>query len=239
MSNWLSFFTILGFGLIAGIRHGIDFDHIAAITDITSSQKRSSAGFLYSALYGLGHGVMVIILGTILLILGQNLPETVNSSAQKLVGITLLVLGLYVLISITRSGKKYRMKSRWMLILDIINSAYHKLLHNFGLTNHHPKVKEEKYGPASAAGIGLIHGIGAETPTQIGAFLVLLGIGRGVKGIMFLVFFVLGIFISNLAVAGLSLYGFKKMVKNGKLYLGIGIITAVFSLALGVIFLLY
>lgn len=239
MNSVLNFIAILGFGLIAGIRHGIDFDHIAAITDIISSQKRSSTGFLYSVLYGLGHGVMVIVLGLVLLVLGQNLPEKLSSSAQRVVGITLLLLGLYVLISILRFGKSFRMRSRWMLILDAINVGYHKLLHNFGFSHYHPKLKEEKYGSVSAAGIGLIHGIGAETPTQIGAFLVLLGIGRGAKGILFLIFFVLGIFVSNLAVAGLSLYGFKKLVKSEQLYLGVGVATAIFSLALGIIFLLY
>lgn len=239
MNNFFNFFAVLGFGLTAGIRHGIDFDHIAAITDITGSQKNSMVGFWYAALYGAGHGIMVIVLGITILILGQSLPSGLNNSAQRLVGITLLVLGLYVLISVLRSGKRFRLRSRWMLILDALSIGYHKLLHNFGFSHRHPKLKEKKYGTASAVGIGLIHGIGAETPTQIGAFLVLLGIGKGVKGVLFLLFFVLGIFLSNLAVAGLSLYGFKKMVKNEKFYLAVGVLTAIFSLALGTIFLVY
>ncbi len=238
MNDFLGLLTILGFGLVAGVRHGIDFDHIAAITDITSSQNNTYLGILYSALYGLGHGAMVIILGILILILGQNLPSGISQISEKAVGVTLILLGLYVLYSIIRKGKEYRMKSRWMLVLNAISVGYHKLLHNFDLSHHHPKQRQDKYGPASATGIGLIHGIGAETPTQIGAFLVLLGIGRGAKSILFLLSFVLGIFISNLVVAVLSIYGYKKMGRNQNLYLIVGALTGIFSIVLGLIFIL-
>lgn len=237
MDGFLNQLTILGFGLAAGIRHGIDFDHIAAITDITGSQKKGFMAVFYSALYGFGHGAMVIMLGIILLLLGQNLPGNINNLAEKAVGITLLLLGFYVLFSITRDGKNFKMRSRWMLVLDAISTGYHKLLHNFEFSHPHHTLREEKYGPATAAGIGLIHGIGAETPTQVGAFLVLLGIGKGPKAILFLLCFVLGIFISNLIVAALSFYGYKKIMRNERLYLSVGIITAVFSIILGLIFI--
>ena len=70
MYNMFDFITILGFGLVVGIRHGIDLDHIAAITDITSSQSKSLLGFLYASLYALGHGLVVILLGIILMTIG-------------------------------------------------------------------------------------------------------------------------------------------------------------------------
>jgi len=35
-------------GLIAGIRHGIDWDHIAAISDITSTQSKARTGIFMS-----------------------------------------------------------------------------------------------------------------------------------------------------------------------------------------------
>ena len=228
----------LGFALIAGIRHGIDLDHIAAIGDITSSRDKSHLGFLYTTLYALGHGLVVVLLGIILLTIGQRIPEGIDTLFGKFIGITLIFLGIYVLYSIVRSGKNFKLKSKWMLVFDAIKFGYHKLLHNFKATHHHPKFKKEKYGLVSVTGIGMIHGVGAETPTQVSAFLVLLGIGGGLNAIFFLIFFVLGIFISNLLVAGFSLYGYKKLMQNQKIYIGVGLITAIFSIALGLIFLL-
>lgn len=238
MSDFFEFSMVLVFAAVTGIRHGFDLDHIAAITDITSSQKRSSLGLFYAMLYALGHGVMVIILGLILLTIGQNIPESLDSIFGKFVGITLIALGIYVLFSIFRDGRNFKIKSRWMLVFSAIRFGYHKLLHNFDLSHYHPKIKEEKYGVGTALGVGFIHGVGAETPTQVSAFLVLLGIGGGVKAAIFLMFFVLGIFISNLLVAAFSLYGYRNVRKNQNIYILIGLITAIFSIVLGILFLI-
>lgn len=242
MDGFLEFLTILGFGLVAGIRHGIDIDHIAAIGDISSSQKNTYLGLLYCILYALGHGLMVIILGIVLLLIGQSLPGSINILFEKFIGITLIILGIYVLVGLLRKGGDFKIKSKWMLIFNAISFGYHKFLHNFEFTHHHPKFKNEKYGPLTAIGIGIIHGIGAETPTQVSAFLVLLGIGRGIKSIMFLLSFVLGIFISNIVVASFSIFGYvllrnKKTSGNQKIYMGIGFLTAIFSIFAGILFL--
>lgn len=218
-----SFILTLGFGLAVGIRHGIDLDHIAAITDITGSQNKDSFALKLAILYAFGHGIAVIALGLIVLVIGQTLPDSLDTVFGKIVGITLIFLGIYVLFSIVRDGTSFKLKSRWMLIFDLLY--------------HHPKIKEEKYSPASVFGVGMIHGIGAETPTQIGAFLVLLGVDGGVKAILFLLSFVLGIFTSNLVVAVLSIRGYKNARKNKNIYLAMGLITAIFSIALGIVFL--
>lgn len=225
----LNLITLFIFAAVAGIRHGFDIDHIAAIGDIVGSQKKSSLGLLYTCLYALGHGIMVIILGLALLTIGQSIPTQLDAIFGKFVGITLILLGIYVLFSIFKDGQNFKLKSRWMLVFDAIQYGYHKLLHNFRASHHHRTLPP--------FGIGMIHGVGAETPTQVSAFLVLLGIGGGAKAVLFLIFFVLGIFISNLLVAAFSLYGYRKAMQNQNMYLGIGLITAIFSIVLGILFL--
>lgn len=232
------FIVLLGFGFITGIRHGIDVDHIAAIGDIVSSQRLLARGVFYSTLYALGHGVMVVILGLLVMTIGQSLPESVDRIFGKIVGVSLLLLGIYVLWSLVGHRNNFKLKSRWMLVFDAINFGYHKLLHNFKLTHHHPKFKEEKYQSKSAFGVGLIHGVGAETPTQIAAFAALVGIGGGTKGVLFLLLFVSGIFLSNLVIAIFSSFGFGKARQKNNVYLIIGLVTALFSLVVGGIFLL-
>lgn len=233
----MEFLLLLLFGFVAGIRHGIDLDHIAAIADITSSQERGK-GIWFAALYGLGHGVVVIFLGLLLIVIRQSLPEPIDAIFGKIVGATLILLGLYVFYSLFKHGKNFRLKSRWMLVFDAIQFGYHKLLHNFDLSHQHPKRGEGKYQSKSAFAIGMIHGIGAETPTQVTALATVLGIGGGVKGIIFLLFFVSGIFISNLSVATFSSLGYMQMKKQNTLYVAVGLLTAVFSLVVGTLFLI-
>lgn len=237
MEDFFGLTVLLLFGFITGIRHGIDIDHIAAITDIVASQPRHSRGLFYTTLYALGHGIMVIFLGLTLLAFGQILSPSVDVIFEKIVGVTLILLAFYVALSLFRHGSNFKLKSRWMLIFDAIQFGYHKLLHNFELSHHHPKHKEDKYGIASTFGIGVIHGVGAETPTQVAALAALVGIGEGMQGMIFLLVFVLGIFLSNFVIAYLSSVGYLKAKKQGKMYIFIGILTALFSFLVGLSFL--
>jgi high-affinity nickel permease len=40
---------------VLGFRHGSDYDHIAAISDITSVQQKTSTAMRLGLLYALGH----------------------------------------------------------------------------------------------------------------------------------------------------------------------------------------
>src|SRR5919109_3622981 len=118
-----------GLGLLVsafafGFRHGIDWDHIAAITDITSSQESPRKGLYFGTLYAAGHAMVVFIIGLITVVAGKKLPPSVDSTMGKVVGVTLLLLGIYVFYSLVRHGRDFRMRSRWMLVFSGIHRGY-------------------------------------------------------------------------------------------------------------------
>lgn len=232
----MEFILLLLFGFITGLRHGFDLDHIAAITDIVSSQTQRFRGFLYAMLYGVGHGAVVVLLGLLLIIVGKQIPQGTGGAFSKIVGLTLIVLGFYVFYSLYRYRASFKIKSRWMLVLDAIQFGYHKLLHNFKLSHGHPRLKEQRYGSKTAFGIGLIHGIGAETPTQVAALAALVGIEGDLHASFFLIVFTVGIFLSNLIVASLSLLGYLTLGAKRQIPIFLGIIAGVFSIVVGVFF---
>ena len=55
---------VLVSAFLFGFRHGIDWDHIAAITDITSSQEDRRASVVFGTLYALGHALVVFVIGS-------------------------------------------------------------------------------------------------------------------------------------------------------------------------------
>src|SRR5919198_6027535 len=79
-----------------GFRHGIDWDHIAAITDITSSQKSVRVGLRYATLYAAGHGAVVFVIGVLAIVAGEKLPASVDEVMGRVVGATLVLLAVYV-----------------------------------------------------------------------------------------------------------------------------------------------
>jgi len=104
--------TAFGFGF----RHGIDWDHIAALTDITSSQPDPRRSMRFATLYAVGHGLVVFALGFAAIVFARQLPPSIDGIMERFVGVTLIVLGAFVVYSLIRNGRGFRMRSRWMLI---------------------------------------------------------------------------------------------------------------------------
>jgi cytochrome c biogenesis protein CcdA len=280
----------LMFGMIAlGFRHGFDWDHIAAITDITSTTTASHADVdvspsapLVSAaghgehvsehdhshadagaahrisesrfaheqrhalglatLYALGHASMVVLLGVIALLFAAILPEWLDPILEKVVGVTLVLLGAWVLFSVVqalRGGGDFRLRSRWMLVFDMARYGWEALQARVHGHEHRPSAHATQYGPATAFGVGVIHGVGAETGSQA---LLLAGVagaaGDPALGVVILVAFTIGLLISNTLVAFVSATGFIGAQRLRQIYVGLGIVVGVASLYIGLLFVL-
>jgi hypothetical protein len=278
----------LGVGVVAsaflfGFRHGIDWDHIAAITDITSSQTERRDSITFGTIYALGHALVVFLIGTAAIVLGEQLPEGVDRVMQRIVGVTLVILGIYVFVALVRHGREFRMRSRWMLIFSGVRALYRKARRNgrahaherepvhvhtgagdaagiavaedisvsewhhghHGRPGHHHHKHPEadpdafmNYGRRTAFAVGMIHGVGAETPTQLLIFLAAAGAGGTVVGEVILGTFLVGLIASNTLITLGSAYGFMRASKNWGLYVGVAVTTAFFSLVIGTLFVL-
>lgn len=67
--------------------------------------------------YALGHALMVAALGFLVIVLGINLPARIDHWAERLVGLTLLLLGAYI-ISTLIFLPAHLPKSSYMLLRD-------------------------------------------------------------------------------------------------------------------------
>jgi len=270
--------VITAFGF--GFRHGIDWDHIAALTDITGSQEDGRRSMVLATMYALGHGLVVFALGVAAIALAQRLPSSIDSVMERVVGATLLLLGVYVVVSLIRNGRDFRMRSRWMLVfsgvrrgirwmrrprraevvvithehahdpaephpdvhrVDAVTGAPRSLPAEHRHGHRHiaslPEDPFTNYGKPTAFGVGMIHGVGAETPTQVLLFLAAAGAGGTAEGLVLLVCFLVGLLTSNSLIAFASTFGFLSASRNWRVYLGVSLVTAVFSLVIGVVFL--
>ena len=106
-----------------GFRHGIDWDHIAALTDITGAQEDRRQSLLLATMYALGHALVVFALGVVAIVLSAEIPNWLDDAMSRIVGLTLLTLGVYVFISLARHGREFRMRSRWMLVFGAARRA--------------------------------------------------------------------------------------------------------------------
>lgn len=283
---------VLAAALALGIRHGIDWDHIAAITDITSTTaaaqdpderwlvrepgvmltdeshhtladggrlppvaggstqawalpailtEQRRAIFL-GTMYALGHGTIVTILGLLAILASGFLPDWTDPIMERVVGVTLLLLALYLFYSLYRffrGGGEFRIRSRWMLIFAGVRNGFNWL--RARVSGEHPHEHDaqgtDQYGVQTAYSVGVIHGIGAETGTQVLVIATAVGAGSTLMGIGALMAFVVGLLISNSFVTFATAVGFVSSRRRQWIYVFAGVLAAVFSLIVGLVFL--
>lgn len=220
--------------LLLGFRHGFDLDHIAAISDIVSQTKSQKKAILNGFFYILGHALVVILLGLLVVLLGISLPSWIDQFMRPVVAGTLILLGMWIILNILIKKKEFKFVSRWMLVFKGLIHFYN---HLFGDKHNHPIEYPKNFGIRSSYILGTIHGIGAETPTQILLFTTAAGVG-GVLGTLLLLAFVIGLLISNSIILILSLLGFIQARKNSNFYSFLGLLAGGVSLFVGIMILI-
>ncbi len=250
LSAGAGWWTLLATTFLYGLRHGIDWDHIAAITDITGASggedqtgvRRDAAKLLFLAtLYALGHAAMVGLLGTAALFAHALLPVWVDPILERVVGGTLLLLGVWVfysLVQFLRGRGEFRLRSRWMLLFAGISTLWHRLHERLEGKAHEHEHRIRQYGPVSAFLVGLIHGIGAETGSQVLLIAAVGGTGDPGRGVLLMLSFILGLVLSNTAIAVASTAGFLGAQRHRGIYVAVGVATGLFSLVVGAYFVL-
>lgn len=231
--------ALLGTGLGLGLRHGIDWDHIAAISDVTSAQKTHRRSLGMGTLYAVGHASVVVVLGLLAIWFGTLLPEWVDGYMESAVGITLLLLGAWLIWSMSRNNGRLIMRSRWMLVFDFSKATYRKITGRRPNQNDDPNSTERReYGSGASVSIGVVHGIGAETGSQALLLAAAAGATSALTGSFLLIAFVVGLVVSNTLIAIASTTGLLGTDKHRKFHTVLGIVIAVFSLVLGSMFIL-
>jgi hypothetical protein len=221
---------------ILGFHHGFDYDHIAAITDITSVQKGRWQGMRLGLWYALGHAATVALLGSAVIVFQLSLPRGLDRIAERLVGVTLLILGIYVLGSLFQG--KSAPQSRFHLMAKALRWVHWKLKsywHDHDIPA--PADKTWNYTPKSVLMIGVVHGLGAETPSQLMIFLLAANLGGVSKGFLGLAMFIAGLLVMNTIMTALAVGLFGASSRMPRFKFIVTALTAIYSLAVGAFFL--
>lgn len=88
--------SILGFALIGvllGLRHAIDADHVAAVATIVSRERSFARAARVGALWGVGHSLAVMLVGGAIVLFRITVPPRVGLSLELGVALMLILLG--------------------------------------------------------------------------------------------------------------------------------------------------
>ena len=260
-----------------GIRHGFDWDHIAAISGIATGEKNPRKAFSLATAYAVGHAAVVILLGVAIILADFKIPDSVDTAMMYFIGGSLIGLGLWVLVNVVIQGEEFRLRSRWMIIRDgafrglqrvrrsskgrlFVVEHEHAHLHqeNMEIHDHGHEdthlLDEPQEGDAhvhhhrheihvansildksSARGVGILHGIGVETPTQIVIFVAASQASGKVGGLLILFAWVLGLLIANSSIALISVNSSNWLRQHSNVYRYIAVCIGLLSLVIGIL----
>lgn len=233
--------VVLGSCALLGFRHGFDYDHIAAITDIAGVKARVGETMRLGLMYALGHAATVAVLGGVVIGFEVALPQGMavgfDRWAERLVGITLIVLAIYVFSTLIRTRGREMPRSRGALLVSGVRWV-HGRLHGWVTGRRLEPRAGGEVNAGACFGIGVIHGLGAETPSQLALFLLAANLGGVRRGLLGLGVFLVGLVAMNTLMTASAAGVFRA----GRGWGGWGPVltglTAAYSFGIGVVFLL-
>jgi high-affinity nickel permease len=237
----LGLYAALGSCLVLGLRHGFDYDHLAAISDITAVQRSWQNGLRLGIIYALGHAFTVAALGVAVLELHQSLPVGLDHWTERLIGLTLIVLGIGVVAGILRKdgdGHSHgRVESRLAVAINGMAWAAWQLRLRINRQAPKPERFQWIYSGKSVFFIGMLHGVGAETPSQLALFFLAANLGGTSRGLMGLLAFAVGLITMNALMTASMGGAFRAGGHRPHFYHAIAWTGAAYSCIIGVIFL--
>ena len=143
-------------GFFLGVRHCLEPDHLTAVAHFASVARTPAQGLRSGLLWGVGHGVSVLIVGLALSGLHDQLAGF-ESMAERAVGVTLIVLSLWRLRRLALRPHDHEHRHP--------DGVVHSHPHRHGaehLHTHVPTLTGLVHGAAGALGVAVL--LGLSTP---------------------------------------------------------------------------
>jgi high-affinity nickel permease len=187
-----SYWTILGLGFVLGLRHALDADHIAAVSTVLATRPSWQASGLIGFSWGLGHTLVLLVVGAVVLALQIRIPESIANAAEFAVGLMLIALGGTLAVRVVRE--------RWHSHSHDHEGRRHDHLHSHAATAGHVHAHwwSDSVKPLC---IGMAHGLAGSAALLL---VVVAASHTALEGIAYIAVFGLGSII-GMVLIGLAL----------------------------------
>ena len=224
----LDLLTVLGLGLVFGLKHATEVDHVVAVSTIVSRQRNVWRSTFVGALWWAGHTASLLIAGVIVLSLRVAIPERVSNWLEFSVALMIIGLGAAAL---------------WRSLLKRRDVHVHEHSHD-GVSHvhihfHESETRDHTARPhshvVSAVGlkpilIGAVHGLAGSGALTL---LVLTQIESAWVGFFYLAVFGLGSILGMMLMSGLIGLPFALTRNVGQVHRHLQTTAASLSIAFG------
>jgi ABC-type nickel/cobalt efflux system permease component RcnA len=192
--------ALLTLGLVFGLRHATEVDHVVAISTIVSQKRSLLWSAVVGALWGAGHTAVLLVTGLIVMSLRVAIPETVSNWLEFGVALMILSLGISALWRALRKGREVHLHQHSHDGMEHVHIHFHE-----PSTRHERKLSGIHNHTITAMGIkpvmiGAVHGLAGSGALTL---LVLTQIKSAWLGMLYLAVFGFGSIVGMLLMSGL------------------------------------
>jgi hypothetical protein len=141
-------------GLLMGMRHATDPDHVIAVTTIVSRERRLTAASRVGIVWGLGHTLTVLAVGAAIIIFKIAIPIRLGLAMEFAVAIVLILLGVGAFASLVQLVVRRISGTPHAVDQPLVHSHAHG--HGFG-PHRHPHVHPDPGEYHGSEQLALIH----------------------------------------------------------------------------------
>jgi ABC-type nickel/cobalt efflux system permease component RcnA len=196
----LSTLAVLGVGLVFGLKHATEVDHVIAVSTIVSQQKSVFRSALVGVMWGIGHTLSLLIVGAIVLSLHLAIPATVSSWFEFAVACVIIGLGVSALWRALRRSSEVHLHQHTHNGLSHVHLHFHEAETQHALPSHSTHSHSLVTVGWKPVLIGTMHGLAGSGALTL---LVLTQISSAWVGLMYLGIFGLGSIVGMLVMSGL------------------------------------
>ena len=223
---------ILLLGLVTGLRHSIEADHVAAVLSVVASNRKNiKHASMLGAIWGLGHTTSLFVAGLVVMLLAVNISDTISNRLEFGVGIMLVFLGVTTFTgwSIGKFFKGLR-RRKWS---SSSSSSSHDHIHHHqdNVVHSHRHVHDDEHGHGhKSLIIGMIHGMAGSGALLL---IVLSTINSIPLGLAYIAIFGAGSIGGMAGISTLMGIPFVKLSNSAKISMALRYAAAITTLAIG------
>jgi high-affinity nickel-transport protein len=144
--------TTLLLGVLLGLKHATEADHVLAVTTLLTRQHspKAWAAARIGAMWGVGHSIALLLLGSVVILLGVHMPPALAFACDTAVAVMLVLLGASALWSLVRRLGAAR-----------AHTGAHAAAHAHGHEHDHAPVNPARNGGGirwRSVLVGFVHG---------------------------------------------------------------------------------
>jgi len=148
--------SILLLGLLLGMRHAMEADHLAAVATLATRSGSLAQTVRQGAAWGVGHTLTLMLFGGVVLALGFAVSSHTSLMLELAVGFMLLALGADVLLRLRRARMHFHMHGHLDGEAHFHAHSHHReQRHDPAIHQHHHRVGF----PTRALLVGMVHGL--------------------------------------------------------------------------------